>query len=215
MTDRKPEEEQQLQAKQAHSQADENQLEMKIPARAEWVRVVRLATAGVASRVGFAYDDIEDIKLAVAEACNNAILHSSSETAGSSSTPVVTILWQLLENGVQISVSDGGRLESLGTASSAQRAGASPENLPEGGMGLLLIESLMDEVRHEFGPHADTSIHMAKYVRAGEPGGPAKPDSAVQSRSSKTVDPDAPVSLRARSLKGTEAASRNVTRPSR
>ena len=42
----------------------------------EFVRVVRLAVMGVASRMPFSYDDIEDIKLAVSEACNNAILHA-------------------------------------------------------------------------------------------------------------------------------------------
>jgi anti-sigma regulatory factor (Ser/Thr protein kinase) len=54
-------------------------LELTFPAQSEWVSVVRLATAGVASRMGFSYDEVEDIKLAIAEACNNAILHAHPE----------------------------------------------------------------------------------------------------------------------------------------
>ncbi len=182
-------------------------LEMRIPARAEWVRVVRLATAGVASRVGFAYDDIEDIKLAVAEACNNAILHSEGAT-DSASAAIVTIRWQLLENGIRISVSDEGRLDPPGLP---RRAGSTPsaersvKELPEGGMGLLLIESLMDEVEHETGAHADTTLHMSKRVplanavsehstfeqSATEESAPLKKPRPTTAK----TDPDAPVAL--------------------
>ena len=48
---------------------------LEIPAVAEWVAVARLAVAAVASRQRFSVDEIEDIKLAVAEACTNAIQH--------------------------------------------------------------------------------------------------------------------------------------------
>ena len=42
-------------------------VELKIPGRAEWVAVARLAVAAVASRLRFSVDEIEDIKLAIAE----------------------------------------------------------------------------------------------------------------------------------------------------
>ncbi|MFS8513265.1 MAG: anti-sigma B factor RsbW, partial [Planifilum fulgidum] len=46
-------------------------IELTIPAKADFVGVVRLAVSGIASRMGFSYDDIEDLKVAVAEACTN------------------------------------------------------------------------------------------------------------------------------------------------
>jgi anti-sigma regulatory factor (Ser/Thr protein kinase) len=52
---------------------------LEIPARAEWVAVARLAVAAVASRQRFSVDDIEDIKLAVAESCTNAIQHGTPD----------------------------------------------------------------------------------------------------------------------------------------
>lgn len=160
-------------------------LELRIPAHAEWVRVVRLATAGVASRVGFSYDEVEDIKLAIAEACNNAILHS----VPGASTPIVTIRWQILEDGVRISVSDEGRLDPPGLS---RRDRSTPDDdaldeLPESGMGLILIEGLMDEVEHESGPELDTAIHMTKRLQ---------PTPAPQARKASRPDADAPVSLR-------------------
>lgn len=180
---------------------DSGRLEMRLPASAEWVRVVRLATAGVASRVGFSYDEVEDIKLAVAEACNNAIIHSKSGEG----SPLVTVRWQVLPDGVRISVSDEGRLDPPGIV---RRTPGSPDeasfdNLPEGGMGLLLIEGLMDEVEHESGPESDTTIHMTKRLVANAPekaeDTPPRPH------------PDAPVALRTSTKKSiSEGASRPV-----
>ncbi|MDQ7829180.1 MAG: ATP-binding protein [Armatimonadota bacterium] len=49
-------------------------IELTIPARPEYVVVVRLAAAGIAGRMGFSFDEVEDLKIAVAEACTDAIL---------------------------------------------------------------------------------------------------------------------------------------------
>jgi serine/threonine-protein kinase RsbW len=48
-------------------------VQLQIPAKAEWVAVARLAAAGVASRLDFSVEDIEDVKLAIAEACTICI----------------------------------------------------------------------------------------------------------------------------------------------
>lgn len=151
-----------------------NSVEMRIPASAEWVRVVRLATAGVAARLGFSYDDIEDLKLAVAEACNNAILHGSAlPENGEACDPgvTVTVRWTILPDRLKISVTDQGRLGEAGLKLPEVPESAA-DDLKEGGMGLILIQTLMDEVEHESGPHADTTLHMTKMappVRTGSP----------------------------------------------
>src|SRR5437899_10439858 len=49
-------------------------IELKIPGRPDYVVVVRLTAAAVAGRMGLSYDDIEDLKVAVGEACSAAIL---------------------------------------------------------------------------------------------------------------------------------------------
>jgi anti-sigma regulatory factor (Ser/Thr protein kinase) len=49
-------------------------IELTIPARPEYVVVVRLAAAGIAGRMGFSFDEVEDLKIAVTEACTHAIL---------------------------------------------------------------------------------------------------------------------------------------------
>ncbi len=177
------------------------EIALQIPSDAEYVRVVRLAVIGVASRMAFSYDDIEDIKLAVSEACNNAILHAQVPTehaeqkatteaflaadaeslteaavslgrqehgAGSTAPkpPIVVRLSPLVDR-LEISVEDGGQVASPTMIKrSARKPFETPTQteLPEGGMGLFLIESLMDEVHHQSGAGSNTVIHMTKYL---------------------------------------------------
>lgn len=40
-----------------------------VPAAAEYLRLVRLTAAGLASRIGFTFDEVEDLRIAVDELC--------------------------------------------------------------------------------------------------------------------------------------------------
>ncbi|HEU5082568.1 MAG TPA: hypothetical protein VFU14_04450 [Acidimicrobiales bacterium] len=44
-------------------------IRMKIPAVLAYVRLPRVAIAGLATRSGFSYDEVEDLRLAVGEVC--------------------------------------------------------------------------------------------------------------------------------------------------
>ncbi len=55
-------------------------IELIMPFKAEYVSVVRLAASGIANRVGFDIEAIEDIKVAVAEVCNKLIKTGSKST---------------------------------------------------------------------------------------------------------------------------------------
>ncbi|MGZ4676427.1 MAG: hypothetical protein ACXVJX_18490 [Acidimicrobiia bacterium] len=48
--------------------ADE-QVRLSIPASAEYLRLARLAVADVGARAGFAYEDIDDLRIAIDELC--------------------------------------------------------------------------------------------------------------------------------------------------
>lgn len=136
-------------------------VELKIPADPRYVRVVRLTAAGVASALNFSVDDVEDIKLAVAEACNNAILHAKPPRGGKPATVTVTLI--PAGDRLEIRVEDEGRI--IAPPQKKTRAGVGG-GLPEGGLGLAIIETLMDEVQHLTGLDANTTLRMVKYVRA-------------------------------------------------
>lgn len=79
-------------------------IEMKIPAKPEYVGVIRLTASGIAGRMGFSYDEIEDLKIAVSEACTNAAQHAyKSQEKGE-----VSIGYSLYKDRLEIIVADRG-----------------------------------------------------------------------------------------------------------
>src|SRR5699024_11081734 len=48
----------------------------KVPANADYVGVISLRISGAASRVGFSYEAIEDLKVAISEAVTNVVSHA-------------------------------------------------------------------------------------------------------------------------------------------
>ena len=56
-----------------------NVVEMTIPAKPEFVGVVRLTVSGIANRLGFNFEEIEDIKVAISEAITNTVQHAYKE----------------------------------------------------------------------------------------------------------------------------------------
>lgn len=143
---------------------------LQIPSSPEWVRVVRLAVLGVASRMKFSYDDVEDIKLAVSEACNNAILHARAHAAGEEAPSEVEIEITPFPDRLEICVADGGRIPAPGIAPPSHSPHAPPsladtgDDLRESGLGLFLMQSLMDDVQHRTGEDHNTEVRLTKFV---------------------------------------------------
>ncbi len=129
-------------------------LKFSIPGKPEYVGVVRLAASSVANRAGFDVEAIEDIKVAVAEACNNAILHGISDNCCN-----YEIAFTLDEKKLTIAIDDNGKGYDIGNYQEPDLA-----NPKEGGLGIFIIRALMDEVQINSNTGKGTTITMTKYI---------------------------------------------------
>jgi serine/threonine-protein kinase RsbW len=111
----------------------EGTVSLTIPNRPEYVRVVRLALSGVASRMMFSYEDIEDIKLAVAEGCNTVIDQLGPPT-------------DQAEVQVDCTVREGELAIDIQGISPRTGEGPAASRGETSDLSLLLMQSLMDEV---------------------------------------------------------------------
>jgi len=118
-------------------------VELRIPAKAEWVAVARLAVAAVASRSDFSVEEIEDIRLAIAEACTNVIRDA--------------------EPGAQIDIRCESARDSLGVTVRGGAAVRLRVDGSEDGLGVIIIQSLMDSVEYRLEP-AGVVLDMVKRV---------------------------------------------------
>ncbi|OYD06776.1 anti-sigma B factor RsbW [Paludifilum halophilum] len=139
-------------------------IELTIPAKAQYVGVVRLAVSGIANRMGFSYDDIEDMKLAVAEACTNAVDHAYTDQLGK-----VDVIFRIYRDRLEIRIKDEGN--SFDIAAVKQRSGPIENHLPltamrERGLGLHLMETLMDRVDIDGGK--GVVVTLTKFMQRDE-----------------------------------------------
>ncbi len=136
-------------------------VEMRLPNRAEFVAVARLAVSAIASRMNFDVNDIEDIKVAIGEAYTNAIQHGCP---ASDCSEMITLRCDIEEEALIITVRDPGDGFDPTTATRQHRHGT--VTLTERGLGMLLIESLMDEVNFCSDPGMGTQVRMVKRLQA-------------------------------------------------
>lgn len=135
-------------------------LELDIPARPEYIAIARLVVSSIASsRRNLGDDRIDDLKLAVSEACTNAI-EASNENGDR-----VQILVQDDEEKLEVNVRDRGPgfdLDALPTHPPV----TDPDRLNfERGLGIPLIRTLVDDVAFDSSA-GGTSVRLTVY---GEP----------------------------------------------
>ncbi len=115
---------------------------LRIPARAEYIVLSRLALAGLAELIVVEEAALADLKLALTEAVSNAVRHAYDGGDG-----YVEISYELAGGTLGIVVVDGG-------------AGFDPERPPalegeeptEGGLGMAIIRAIADDVELESRP---------------------------------------------------------------
>jgi len=109
------------------------QVRLTIPAKAEYVLLGRLALSGLTRTRPLADETLNDLKLAVTEACTNSVRHAYAGNGGT-----VDIVYELHDDRLVVEVSDDG---SGFNPDRVEEAG----ELSEGGLGIAIIRALTDE----------------------------------------------------------------------
>ena len=111
---------------------------LTLDARPENLALTRLALAGVAANAGAPREVVADLKLAVTEACTNAIQHAYGDDDG---TGTIVVRYTAEPGMLSIEVEDSGAgFEPAAPPDTTEQNGAG------NGMGLMIIRVLADEL---------------------------------------------------------------------
>jgi serine/threonine-protein kinase RsbW len=108
---------------------------LRIPARAEYVALARLALSGLADISALSEELLADLKLALTEAVSNSVRHAYADGAG-----FVSVAYKLSRDAIAIEVVDDG--EGFDPERPPPLEG---EELTEGGLGIAIIRTIADD----------------------------------------------------------------------
>ena len=129
-----------------------------IPAKAEYITLVRLALSGLSQSRQLSDETLGDLKLAVTEACSNSVRHAYRDGREGS----VEVVYELHPDRLVVEVSDDGEGFTV-----RERQAVGEEMLSEGGLGIAIIRELADEL--EVGPSQrgqGSRLRFVKFIQA-------------------------------------------------
>lgn len=142
---------------------------LSFPCSAEYVSIARLTILGIAGRMSFSYDDVEDIRLAVGEACSQAVeraMLKPGRALSNRGVGTIAIECHIAPPELIIDVVDDVPvLDSLDDLVNDDF----DEDVDRPGLGALLMEILVDSVEVNSGS-TGTRVRLIKLAGTPEPG---------------------------------------------
>ena len=135
---------------------------LTFPAKADYLLLARLALSGVARSMPVGPQLLADLKLAVTEACGNAVRHAYGADEGS-----VEVEFVVADDRLEMIVEDQGSGIGLPLDEPTREEPfeASLEEHADGGMGIAIIRAIVDEFDVRAGRDGrGTVVHMTKYL---------------------------------------------------
>lgn len=121
-----------------------------LPRDAETVALVRTVLTDAFTLFGVAEECVEDVSLAVSEACTNVIAHADRQEE-------YEVEVQIDEHVCTVDVSDSGN-----GFDAAALSGTMPDPLCSGGRGFAIMKALMDTVNMTSSPDAGTRVRLSR-----------------------------------------------------
>ncbi|OHW61292.1 serine-protein kinase RsbW [Andreesenia angusta] len=131
-------------------------IKLKIPARGEYLSLIRLTASSIAAKMGFNIDDIDDVKVSVGEACTSII-----ESLNPKEESEFKIEYVVSEDSLDIEIKSKVRSEREETEEIDEDA-MELASLLEDGLGIMIIQSLMDDVDISKSEEGEMEIKMTK-----------------------------------------------------
>lgn len=133
------------------------QVKLSIPCVAEYVGIVRLAISGIAARMSFPVEDVEDLKIAISEACSNCVQYAYEDGTKN----VIDIHCHIHSDKLVIEVIDTGQGFDYSLVESNQKKPSSEINL---GLGLTFIKNLMDDMKVDSKIGEGSIVTLVKFI---------------------------------------------------
>ncbi|MCL5263246.1 MAG: ATP-binding protein [Acidobacteria bacterium] len=126
-----------------------------LPSELGFEKVAMSTAASMAALMGFDEERIEDLKTAVAEACINAIEHGNKLNESLS----VAVVLSMSQNGLEVKVIDDGvGVRQQPPSPDIDRKLHGEEDTR--GMGMFLIQALVDEAEWYVGPPGKSYVRL-------------------------------------------------------
>lgn len=123
-----------------------------VPGKPEYIKVVRMGIAALAAHAGFDVEAVDDMKLAVDEACKAMTCHGYSSWINS-----YEVICELEEDKMTISIADAGEGRDI------EKEYRPCKNCPkDGDLAMFLINTLMDSAEVKTLSDEKKSIVMVK-----------------------------------------------------
>jgi stage II sporulation protein AB (anti-sigma F factor) len=136
-----------------------NYLNLEFPSLPPNVGLARLVVATFASQLEFTLAEIEEIRVAVSEAVSNCVIHAYPQNPG-----IVKLNLTISEGSLTVQIADYGKgIEDVEQAKQATFS-TEPEHM---GLGLVFMESFMDEMSLNSRPGEGTLVIMKKRPERG------------------------------------------------
>ncbi|HHW12378.1 MAG TPA: anti-sigma F factor [Firmicutes bacterium] len=132
----------------------ENYLNISFPSLPDNVSLSRVIVASFAAQLDFTLNELEEIRVATSEAVSNCVIHAYPDHVGE-----VRLELKIKDDTLMIEVIDEGcGIQDLDLAKTPAYS-TDPERM---GLGLVFMESFMDEMTIESQPNQGTKVLMVK-----------------------------------------------------
>ena len=130
-----------------------DKIQLSIPSHPKYLALIRGVMEKAAHTIGFSANDSDHIILAVDEACSNIIKHSYMND----SQKKIDICIEIQEKALKIHITDYGKQCDI-----RQMKPRSLEDIRPGGLGIYIMNQVMDSVQYDCSSEKQNQISMTK-----------------------------------------------------